>query len=465
MISELTQYFRCPAESVTLSASSELSSDSGYFRFGPETICYGRSGIGSRAKSPDGELYDVSQDVRTSGSGAELPFDPAEVARNFRYEHYTRVASGKMPQWASNFIRDSYYHLRPLMPVAVRRPLQKIRLSKWQDLTFPKWPVDTTVDRLMEQLLTMCIRANGGQSIPFIWFWPEGKSACALMTHDVEEAAGVAFCSQLMDINSSFGVPASFQIVPEKRYKVSAEFLRDMRNRGFEPNIHDLDHDGQLYRDHKEFSRRAVKINQYGKEMEASGFRAGILYRNQDWFDELDFEYDSSVPNVAHLDPQRGGCCTVMPYFIGKMVELPVTTTQDYTLFNVLNTYGMELWEQQIKIILEKHGLINVIVHPDYLTGDRERKTYSDLLGLLARLRRDQNVWIPLPREANTWWRERSQLQLVRRGDEWEIEGPNKERAVVAFASLENDRLTYQISASPAQLDNLSSEDVAARAG
>jgi hypothetical protein len=268
-----------------------------------------------------------------------------------------------------------------------------------------------------------------------------------------------------MDINSSFGIPASFQIVPEKRYKVSAEFLRDMRSRGFEPNIHDLDHDGQLYRDHKEFSRRAVKINQHGKEMEAAGFRAGILYRNQEWFDELDFEYDSSVPNVAHLDPQRGGCCTVMPYFVGKMVELPVTTTQDYTLFHVLNTYGMELWEQQIKIILEKHGLINVIVHPDYLTGDRERKTYSDLLGLLARLRRDQNVWTPLPREANTWWRERSQLQLVRKGDEWEIEGPNKDRAVVAFANLENDRLTYQLSTPPAQLDNLSSEDVAARAG
>jgi len=266
------------------------------------------------------------------------------------------------------------------------------------------------------------------------------------MTHDVEEAAGIDLCSKLMDMNESFGIPASFQIVPEKRYSVSQEFLENVRSRGFEVNVHDLDHDGRLYWDHEEFKRRAAKINRYGREYGAVGFRAGILYRNQEWFDSLEFEYEMSVPNVARLDPQRGGCCTVMPYFVGKILELPVTTTQDYSLFHVLNTYGLDLWERQIKLILEKHGLINIIVHPDYLTGPREREMYKDLLGLYTRLRREQNVWIPLPREANTWWRQRSQMRLVRKGGEWQIEGPNKERAVIAFASLENNSLTYRLS-------------------
>jgi hypothetical protein len=40
-----------------------------------------------------------------------------------------------------------------------------------------------------------------------------------------------------------------------------------------------------------------------------------------------------SVPNVGHLEVQRGGC-TVMPYFIGRIVELPVTTSQDYSVFD-----------------------------------------------------------------------------------------------------------------------------------
>src|SRR5260370_17199032 len=74
-----------------------------------------------------------------------------------------------------------------------------------------------------------------------------------------------------------------------------------------------------------------------------------------------------SIPNVAHLDPQRGGCCTVMPYFIGNMLELPVTTTQDYTLFHVLNELSIDLWKTQIDLILKKNGLLNFIVHPDYI--------------------------------------------------------------------------------------------------
>ena len=37
------------------------------------------------------------------------------------------------------------------------------------------------------------------------------------------------------------------------------------------------------------------------------------VYRNLDWYAALEFKYDMSVSNVAHLDPQRGGCCTSSP--------------------------------------------------------------------------------------------------------------------------------------------------------
>ena len=68
------------------------------------------------------------------------------------------------------------------------------------------------------------------------------------------------------------------------------------------------------------------------------------------WYDDLKFSYDMSVPNVAHLDPQRGGCCTVMPYFLGDILEIPVTTVQDYTLFSILDDYSIDLWKRQIEI-------------------------------------------------------------------------------------------------------------------
>jgi len=132
-------------------------------------------------------------------------------------------------------------------------------------------------------------------------------------------------------------------VVPEGRYEVSAAFVKGIRDRGFEVNIQDLNHDGNLFRDQEEFRRRAREINRYGEAYGAKGFRAAVLYRNLDWFDALKFSFDMSVPNVAHLDPQRGGCCTVMPYFVGDILEIPVTTTQDSALFHLLNEYSLDL--------------------------------------------------------------------------------------------------------------------------
>ena len=110
------------------------------------------------------------------------------------------------------------------------------------------------------------------------------------------------------------------------------------------------------------------------------------MYRNQDWYDEFEFSYDMSVPNVAHLDPMRGGCCTVMPYFVGDIVELPVTTTQDYSLFHILNDYSIDLWKQQVDLIKRRNGLMSFITHPDYLIERRARNVYESLLDYLRQM-------------------------------------------------------------------------------
>jgi hypothetical protein len=157
-----------------------------------------------------------------------------------------------------------------------------------------------------------------------------------------------------------------------------------------------------------------------------------------------------SVPNVAHLDPQRGGCCTVMPYFLGHILELPVTTTQDYTLFHILSDRSIDLWKQQIELIIEKHGLISFVVHPDYITKTPEQKTYEALLGYLTRLKHEKDIWITTPGEVNRWWRQRAQMKLVERENGWQIEGLGKERACIAFASEEDGHLNFTLVANSA---------------
>jgi hypothetical protein len=152
-----------------------------------------------------------------------------------------------------------------------------------------------------------------------------------------------------------------------------------------------------------------------------------------------------SVPSVAHLEPQRGGCCTVMPYFIGSILELPLTTIQDYTLFHILNDYSIDIWKEQIKTIVERNGLVSFIVHPDYIIEKKARAVYVELLEHLAILRENSGLWIALPAEINTWWRNRSQMKLVEEGTSWKIEGPDADRARLAFASLKNGKVTFKL--------------------
>ncbi|HEY6272412.1 MAG TPA: hypothetical protein VIX19_10510 [Terriglobales bacterium] len=189
------------------------------------------------------------------------------------------------------------------------------------------------------------------------------------------------------------------------------------------------------------------------REFDAQGFRAGAMYRNQEWFDSLAAAYDMSVPNAAHLDPQRGGCCTIMPYFVGKVLEIPVTTTQDYTLFHILENYSIDLWQREIGIIRKKHGLVSFVVHPDYLIEERARDTYRLLLQHLKEIRGEGSVWFALPREVNEWWRQRNAMRLVRNGSGWTIEGPGKERARVAYARLEEGKVAYSLEPSLSQVN------------
>lgn len=443
MNKQFLEYFRCPANYVDFRLNGELVSDPGFFRIGPDLTCYGRVSAGQTSCDSSAPLDDVLGAVHVENNTCVLPFDPDELVENLRFERY----NGAMPVVRRSLTgalgRKTYYAVRPFLPTSVRKHLQRMALHGWDRAQFPGWPIDQTVDRFFDAMMACAIRANSGQPIPFIWFWPDGYSSCATMTHDVETAAGRDFCAKLMDLDDAFGIKSSFQVIPEVRYEVSDEFLRTLRERGFEINVHDFNHDGDLFRNREEFLRRVARINDYGRKFRSAGYRSGVLYRNLDWYEFFDCSYDMSVPNVGHLDPQRGGCCTTKPYFIGKILEIPVVATQDYTLFNILRQYSTDLWEQQIELVLEQHGLISFIVHPDYLLEKRARDVYASLLERLAHLRRQSKMWIPLPRQLNDWWRSRNEMRLVKEGSSWQIKGSQQESARVAFAHLEDNRIVY----------------------
>ena len=95
---------------------------------------------------------------------------------------------------------------------------------------------------------------------PFVWFWPDGARSCAIMTHDVETSCGVNFCEKLMDFDDSFGIKPPFKLCPKSDTTASRRLLENIRKRGFEINVHDLNHDGHLFSDTREFLHRAERI-------------------------------------------------------------------------------------------------------------------------------------------------------------------------------------------------------------
>jgi hypothetical protein len=425
-------------------ANKAPAEHSGYFNLGGDTVCYGQVSGEKPARQLNSDLEDLLPCACLEKSVVNLPFDAYEAVENLRRERYT-AHFREEGNILNELVRKTYYLIRPLLGVPVRRHLQKMHLRGWENIGFPAWPVDTTVERIHKKLLALSLRARGLEQVPFIWFWPSGFSSCMIMTHDVEDHAGKAFCGKLMDLDEAGGIHSSFQIVPENRYEVSQDFLNSIKSRGFEVNVHDLKHDGRLYAEREEFLRRAARINEYVEQFGAEGFRSGILYRNADWYDAFKFSYDMSIPNVGHLDPQRGGCCTIMPYFIGDIVELPLTCTQDYTLFQILGDYSIELWKKQTEVIRENHGLISFIVHPDYVIEKRAQKIYIALLEYLAQVRAENNIWTALPKHVAGWWRQRSQMELVNVSGRWQVQGPGSDRACVGYATLDGDTVSYSL--------------------
>ena len=85
----LYDYFRCQEILGDFKLNGSLSQDKGFFRWGEDVLCYGRSTSGIRSGQVDRPLYDVSNEVILDGPDVSLPFDASEVVENLLRERYS----------------------------------------------------------------------------------------------------------------------------------------------------------------------------------------------------------------------------------------------------------------------------------------------------------------------------------------------------------------------------------------
>jgi hypothetical protein len=348
-----------------------------------------------------------------------LPFDPAEVMRQFWSESYLRAGHSPMALGARAALVRGYYLMRPAMP----RPLQ-LRLrrafTRAQDRTsFPGWPVENSLHNFYAWLFGL-LAGLAGRPVPFIDLWPEGRSWALVLTHDVETEAGYRGLESLRGPERQLGYRSSWNFVP-LRYTVAREVVRTLQEEGCEVGVHGLRHDGRDLGSRRLLAKRLPAMREYADRWQAVGFRSPSTQRRWELMPALGFDYDSSYSDTDPYEPQPGGCCSYLPYFNQDMVELPMTLPQDHTLFAILQHPDADVWMRKARFLRERHAMVLALTHPDYAVDPRVAAGYRSLL---ESFHGDPTVWHALPREVATWWRQRA-CSAVRGADgNWHIEGP-----------------------------------------
>jgi peptidoglycan/xylan/chitin deacetylase (PgdA/CDA1 family) len=337
-----------------------------------------------------------------------LPFSPEKAYINY----LTEAWKGKSPRRGlSPGQLDAFYRAKRFIPRRLQIRARQMLIRREGLPEFPRWPLDMSVSRLLRFYAYVELLARGEREATFRWFWPESHRAALILTHDVETAEGLTLAVELADLEQEHGFRSSFNL--GAWYEVDPGIIRELTDRGFEIGMHGLRHDRSLFSSRAAFDAQRPEIAKLAARLGAEGFRSPATHRVFDWIGELPISYDGSIPHSDPFEPQPGGCCSLWPFFIGDVVELPYTLPQDYTLFTLLAHRSPALWLEQADRIVQENGLIHSLSHPDpgYLGDAANRDRYREFLVALSE--RDE-IWKPLPRELAAWWRTRD----TAKGDE-----------------------------------------------
>ena len=252
---------------------------------------------------------------------------------------------------------NMFYALKPFIPRSVQIKLRQQMVRLRYRFNRERWPI--------------C--ASSGASPPAWPGWPGGKRFALVLTHDVESGRGVLQCERLADLEERRELRSSFAFVP-LRYLSPDDLRRALVKRGFGIMVHDLYHDGKLFRDRQTFEERALKINDVLARWGTRTFASGAMHHDLEWISELNIDSDISTFDVDPFEPQACGLGRIFPCWVESpqrdrpgFVELPYTLSQDFTLFILLGHKTNDFWQRKLDWIAGKGGMALIKTHPDYM--------------------------------------------------------------------------------------------------
>jgi len=301
-------------------------------------------------------------------------------------------------------LRNLYYVVKPVIPWRFRLTVRRLRARRLRHQFAATWPISESAAR-----------------VPKGWpGWPAGKKFAFVFTHDVEGRVGLGRCRKLAELEMALGFRSAFNFVPEGYGHQPESLMAFLKENGFEVGIHDLRHDGSLYRSRKAFLRQAEKINSYLLSWDALGFRAGFMFHNLQWQHALNILYDASTFDTDPFEPQPDGMNTIFPFWVSDesakeykgYMELPSTLAQDSTLFLLLQERDIAIWTKKLDWIAENGGMALLNVHPDYMCFSGKPRTSEYPVALYERFlkylleRYAADCWFALPSEVARYARE-----------------------------------------------------------
>jgi hypothetical protein len=314
------------------------------------------------------------------------------------YERYAEAGGGSRAQAV-------YYTVKPLIPRPLQIAMRRRYAKRQAQRTFPRWPFESTlVDNFQARLRDEAERAGG--EFEYTWLWPHDHDFAITITHDVEGTAGIENIPRVLEVERRHGFVSSWNFCAEE-YPIPDGTFDLVRDAGCEVGLHGIEHDDRMWRDRASFDAHLPKVRRYLSEWGVEGWRSPATHRNAEWMDDLGAAYDSSFPDSDPFEPRSGGCCSIWPYFIGDMVELPITLTQDHTAWEILRQLDNRLWREKTDWLQANNGLVTLLVHPDYVIRPDRLAIYDRFL---ADLGARQNAWRALPRDVAGWWRARREL-------------------------------------------------------
>ncbi len=331
----------------------------------------------------------------------------------------------------------SYYAVKPLLPRRLQIAMRRRHAARRAQTEFPAWPIEPLLLEHERALFARRLNDSGATEVPFVAYWPAGRRFASIVSHDVEGPEGIANIPRVIEVERKHGIVSCWNFCAEW-YEIPDGTFDAIRSAGCEVGLHGILHDGKLFRDRASFEANLPKIHRYLELWDVSGFRSPATHRNPDWMPELGCLYDGSFPDTDPFEPQAGGCCSIFPFFIGDLVELPITLVQDHTLWEILGDESIDRWVEKAEWVAANHGLVQLLVHPDYLLSDERLALYDSFLAWLSELNRSGGGWHALPREVAEWWKQRAALSCAGEDGGVRVEGgPAAARAAVGWARRE----------------------------